>query len=66
MYLNNLLWCLTVLKILFGPWACIAIGSDDRRCKYQRVNKLLKIRCFDMNLKEVPSNFKTSIEVMLI
>lgn len=39
------------------------IGQEERKCKYLRVDKLLKIRCYDMNLKEVPPYLKTSVEV---
>uniref|UniRef100_D3TNL7 Hypothetical conserved protein n=1 Tax=Glossina morsitans morsitans TaxID=37546 RepID=D3TNL7_GLOMM len=40
------------------------IGQEERKCKYLRVDKLLKIRCYDMNLKEVPPYLKTSVEVL--
>lgn len=39
------------------------VGPEERKCKYLRVDKLLKIRCYDMNLKEVPQYLKTSVEV---
>ncbi|KAH8263954.1 hypothetical protein KR038_010328 [Drosophila bunnanda] len=38
--------------------------QDDRKCKYGRIEKLLRIRCYDLDLKEVPQNLKTSVEVL--
>lgn len=37
--------------------------QDERKCKYGRIEKLLRIRCYDLDLKEVPQNLKTSVEV---
>ncbi|KAH8407562.1 hypothetical protein KR222_005740 [Zaprionus bogoriensis] len=37
---------------------------EPRRCSYGRIEKLMRIRCYDMNLKEVPQNLKTSVEVL--
>lgn len=57
-------WSLTIFNVILGSSVSTATGTtEERRCKYQRANKLLKIRCHDMHLKEVPSHLKTSIEV---
>lgn len=40
------------------------ISQDDRKCKYLKVDRLLKIKCFEMNLKEVPQYLSTSVEVL--
>jgi len=41
----------------------IAILQEERKCTYGRIEKLLRIRCYDLDLKEVPQNLKTSVEV---
>lgn len=52
--------------IIFGKMLAFGFaGTEERKCKYTRVEKLLKIRCYDMNLKEVPQYLKTSVEVSL-
>lgn len=38
-------------------------GAEERRCSFGRIEKLLRIRCYDMNLREVPQNLKASVEV---
>ncbi|XP_037824097.1 leucine-rich repeat-containing protein 4B-like [Lucilia sericata] len=51
--------------IIFGKMLAFGfVGPEERKCKYLRVDKLLKIRCYDMNLKEVPQYLKTSVEVL--
>lgn len=40
------------------------ISQDERKCKYLKVDRLLKIKCFDMNLKEVPQFLSTSVEIL--
>ncbi|XP_061396532.1 leucine-rich repeat-containing protein 40 [Musca vetustissima] len=51
--------------IIFGKMLAFGfVGPEERKCKYLRVEKLLKIRCFDMNLKEVPQYLKSSVEVL--
>ncbi|EDW61497.1 leucine-rich repeat-containing protein 4B [Drosophila virilis] len=47
--------------------AMLAFGfapQDERRCSYGRIEKLMRIRCYNMDLKEVPQNLKTSVEVL--
>ncbi|KAI8036935.1 hypothetical protein M5D96_010248 [Drosophila gunungcola] len=39
------------------------ILQEERKCTYGRIEKLLRIRCYDLDLKEVPQNLKTSVEV---
>lgn len=38
-------------------------GAEERRCSYGRIDKLMRIKCYDMNLREVPQNLKASVEV---
>lgn len=40
------------------------ILQEERKCTYGRIEKLLRIRCYDLDLKEVPQNLKTSVEVL--
>ncbi|KAH8371674.1 hypothetical protein KR093_008439 [Drosophila rubida] len=40
------------------------IQDEGRRCSYGRIEKLMRIRCHDMDLKEVPQNLKSSVEVL--
>ncbi|XP_043066845.1 leucine-rich repeat-containing protein 4C [Drosophila bipectinata] len=55
---------LTFIVILQSLLAQGFILQDDRKCKYGRIEKLLRIRCYDLDLKEVPQNLKTSVEVL--
>ncbi|XP_055920158.1 insulin-like growth factor-binding protein complex acid labile subunit [Eupeodes corollae] len=40
------------------------ISQDERKCKYLKVDRLTKVKCFDMNLREVPQFLSTSVEVL--
>lgn len=56
---------LTFIVILQSLLSQGFVLQDDRKCKYGRIEKLLRIRCYDLDLKEVPQNLKTSVEVSL-
>ncbi|KAH8400900.1 hypothetical protein KR009_001678 [Drosophila setifemur] len=59
------LWLpLTLIVILQSLRTSGFIVQDDRKCTYGRIEKLLRIRCYDLDLKEVPQNLKTSVEVL--
>ncbi|KAH8269420.1 hypothetical protein KR018_002792 [Drosophila ironensis] len=55
---------LTFAVILQSLQSAGFLLQDDRKCKYGRIEKLLRIRCYDLDLKEVPQNLKTSVEVL--
>ncbi|XP_016990451.2 decorin [Drosophila rhopaloa] len=40
------------------------LQQEERKCNYGRIAKLMRIKCYDMDLKEVPQNLKTSVEVL--
>ncbi|BFG05759.1 asporin [Drosophila madeirensis] len=63
-WLLPLIVCLYILRALPLPASGFVIQDDERKCKYARIEKLLRIRCYDMDLKEVPQNLKTSVEVL--
>ncbi|XP_034478800.1 leucine-rich repeat-containing protein 4B [Drosophila innubila] len=48
--------------------AMLAFGfanlDEEKRCSYGRIEKLMRIRCHAMDLKEVPQSLKTSVEVL--
>ncbi|EDW74655.1 uncharacterized protein Dwil_GK15793 [Drosophila willistoni] len=60
-------WIVLIIVSLYSLNAMLAFGfltNEERKCKYARIEKLLRIRCYDMDLKEVPQNLKTSVEVL--
>ncbi|XP_043643205.1 leucine-rich repeat-containing protein 4B [Drosophila teissieri] len=51
--------CLQLLRS-----AGFILQPEVRKCTYGHIDKLLRIRCYDLDLKEVPQNLKTSVEVL--
>uniref|UniRef100_A0A1A9WYW8 LRRCT domain-containing protein n=1 Tax=Glossina brevipalpis TaxID=37001 RepID=A0A1A9WYW8_9MUSC len=64
MDLNSMILQISFIIMYSKMMAYGFVGQEERKCKYLRVDKLLKIRCYDMNLKEVPPYLKTSVEVL--
>ncbi|XP_054739117.1 leucine-rich repeat-containing protein 4B [Anastrepha obliqua] len=59
-----LLALLTINAKMMMPFGYAGVMQDDRKCQYLRPSRMLKIRCFDMNLKEVPQYLKSSVEIL--
>lgn len=57
----QLLTFIVCLQLLHS--AGFIIQSEVRKCTYGHIDKLLRIRCYDLDLKEVPQNLKSSVEV---
>ncbi|XP_075167888.1 leucine-rich repeat activity-regulated protein at synapses [Haematobia irritans] len=64
MELSSVILQISFLIIFAKMLAFGFVGPEERKCKYLRVEKLLKIRCYDMNLREVPQYLKSSVEVL--
>ncbi|XP_030386542.1 leucine-rich repeat-containing protein 4B [Scaptodrosophila lebanonensis] len=63
----DLHWLLLTIFCTLGlskALAFVFVNQDEHKCKYGRIEKLMRIRCHDMNLKEVPQFLKTSVEVL--
>ncbi|EDW02187.1 leucine-rich repeat-containing protein 4B [Drosophila grimshawi] len=64
MELRCLLLNIVFISVVNAMLAFGTTSQDDRRCSYGRIEKLTRIRCHKMDLKEVPQNLKTSVEVL--
>nr|XP_013119078.1 unnamed protein product [Stomoxys calcitrans] len=64
MELSSVILHISFLVIYAKMLAFGFAGPEERKCKYLRVEKMLKIRCYDMNLREVPQYLKSSVEVL--
>ncbi|XP_067630068.1 decorin isoform X2 [Eurosta solidaginis] len=59
-----LLALITIKFKMMMPFGYAGVVQDERKCQYFRPSRMLKIRCFDMNLKEVPQFLKSSVEIL--
>ncbi|XP_034110399.1 tsukushi isoform X1 [Drosophila albomicans] len=65
MELRCLLLNIVFISVVNAMLAFGFVNQDEgRRCTYGRIEKLMRIRCHDMDLKEVPQNLKSSVEVL--
>ncbi|XP_036331498.1 leucine-rich repeat and immunoglobulin-like domain-containing nogo receptor-interacting protein 1 [Rhagoletis pomonella] len=55
---------ITINGKMMMPFGYVGVVQDERKCQYLRPSRMLKIRCFDMNLKEVPQYLKSSVEIL--
>lgn len=63
MDLRYLLLNIVFISVVNAMLAFGIASQDERRCSVGRIEKLMRIRCYNMDLKEVPQNMKTSVEV---
>lgn len=64
MNLINVSICIWIIATLTHKEInCFAV-PEEKKCRYNRVNKMLKARCYDMNLKEIPQYLNPAIEVL--
>lgn len=59
----TLLVLITINTKMMMPFGYVGVVQDERKCQYLRPSRMLKIRCFEMNLREVPQYLKSSVEV---
>ncbi|CAD7014813.1 leucine-rich repeat and immunoglobulin-like domain-containing nogo receptor-interacting protein 1 isoform X2 [Ceratitis capitata] len=59
-----LLALITISTKMMMPFGYVGVAQDERKCQYLRPSRMLKIRCFNMDLKEVPQNLKSSVEIL--
>ncbi|XP_023177753.1 immunoglobulin superfamily containing leucine-rich repeat protein 2 isoform X1 [Drosophila hydei] len=64
MDLRYLLLNIVFISVVNAMLAFGIASQDERRCSVGRIEKLMRIRCYNMDLKEVPQNMKTSVEVL--
>jgi len=64
MELRCLLLNLVFISVVNAMLAFGFANQDEvKKCSYGRIEKLMRIRCHGMDLKEVPQNLKSSVEV---
>ncbi|XP_011177858.2 leucine-rich repeat and immunoglobulin-like domain-containing nogo receptor-interacting protein 2 [Zeugodacus cucurbitae] len=55
---------ITINTKMMMPFGYVGAVQDERKCQYLRPSRMLKIRCFEMNLREVPQYLKSSVEIL--
>nr|XP_036225768.1 toll-like receptor 4 isoform X3 [Bactrocera oleae] len=60
----TLLVLITINTKMMMPFGYVGVVQDERKCQYLRPSRMLKIRCFEMNLREVPQYLKSSVEIL--
>lgn len=58
--------CIALIKTVFAVTTSIeALDSKPKRCSLERIAKMMGYTCSDLNLKDIPQNLKTGIEVRI-